>query len=91
MGRKPVRQSNPLQTRVELSLVEFPANDPERARRFWEGLLGVPFAEREEGASTRITFSRHDLDALLRAPPRPQLARVAPEEGSSGMCLRGRA
>src|SRR5438552_18570957 len=34
---------------VELSLVEFPADDPERARRFWEGLLGVPFAERDEG------------------------------------------
>ena len=34
---------------VELSLVEFPADDPERARRFWEGLLDVPFAEREEG------------------------------------------
>jgi predicted enzyme related to lactoylglutathione lyase len=34
---------------VELSLVEFPADDPERARRFWEGLLGVPFPEREEG------------------------------------------
>lgn len=34
---------------VELSLVEFPADDPERARRFWEGLLEVSFAEREEG------------------------------------------
>jgi predicted enzyme related to lactoylglutathione lyase len=34
---------------VELSLVEFPADDPERARRFWEGFVGVPFAEREEG------------------------------------------
>jgi predicted enzyme related to lactoylglutathione lyase len=34
---------------VELSLVEFPADDPERARRFWEGLVGVPFAERKEG------------------------------------------
>jgi predicted enzyme related to lactoylglutathione lyase len=34
---------------VELSLVEFPADDPERARRFWEGLLGVPFVERKEG------------------------------------------
>ena len=34
---------------VELSLVEFPADDPERARRFGEGLLEVPFAEREEG------------------------------------------
>jgi len=34
---------------AELSLVEFPADDPERARRFWEGLLRVPLAERAEG------------------------------------------
>jgi predicted enzyme related to lactoylglutathione lyase len=34
---------------VELSLVEFPADDPERARRFWEGLVGAPFAERKAG------------------------------------------
>ena len=33
---------------AELCLVEFPADDPERARRFWEGLVGVPFAEREK-------------------------------------------
>jgi predicted enzyme related to lactoylglutathione lyase len=34
---------------AELSLVEFPADDPERARRFWEGLSGVSFAERGAG------------------------------------------
>lgn len=34
---------------AELSLVEFPADDPERARLFWEGLLGVPLTERESG------------------------------------------
>ena len=33
---------------AKLALVEFPADDPDRARRFWEGLLGIPFAEREE-------------------------------------------
>ena len=32
---------------AELSLVEFPADDLERARRFWEGLLGASLAERE--------------------------------------------
>lgn len=33
------------------SLVEFPADDPERARRFWAGLLGEELAPRtgEEG------------------------------------------
>jgi len=34
------------------SLIEFPADDPERARRFWAGLLGVELEARreEEGA-----------------------------------------
>ncbi len=30
------------------SLVEFPADDPARARRFWSGLLGVDLDERSE-------------------------------------------
>jgi predicted enzyme related to lactoylglutathione lyase len=29
-----------------LSLIEFPADDPERALRFWRGLLGVPLGQR---------------------------------------------
>jgi len=32
-----------------LSLVEFPADDVERARRFWEGLLAVQLEGRAEG------------------------------------------
>jgi predicted enzyme related to lactoylglutathione lyase len=34
------------------ALVEFPADDPERARRFWEGLLGLDLRERtpEQGS-----------------------------------------
>ena len=32
-----------------LSLIEFPADDPERARRFWAGLLGVKLQPRAEG------------------------------------------
>jgi predicted enzyme related to lactoylglutathione lyase len=31
------------------SLIEFPADDPERARRFWSGLLGTPLEPRTEG------------------------------------------
>jgi predicted enzyme related to lactoylglutathione lyase len=31
-----------------LSLVEFPADDPERARRFWSGLLGIELRSRSE-------------------------------------------
>jgi predicted enzyme related to lactoylglutathione lyase len=29
------------------ALIEFPADDPERARRFWTGLLGVELAPRD--------------------------------------------
>lgn len=32
-----------------LSLVEFPADDPERALRFWSGLLGVELEPRAAG------------------------------------------
>jgi predicted enzyme related to lactoylglutathione lyase len=32
-----------------LSLVEFPADDVERARRFWEGLLAIHLDARSEG------------------------------------------
>ncbi len=41
----------------ELSLIEFPADDPGRARRFWAELLGVPLDARRdedgEGWQTR--------------------------------------
>lgn len=33
---------------ARLSLVEFPADDTERARRFWSGLLGAELAERSD-------------------------------------------
>jgi predicted enzyme related to lactoylglutathione lyase len=31
------------------ALIEFPADDPERARRFWGGLLGAELAPRDAG------------------------------------------
>jgi predicted enzyme related to lactoylglutathione lyase len=31
-----------------LGLIEFPADDPARARRFWSGLLGVELVERAQ-------------------------------------------
>jgi predicted enzyme related to lactoylglutathione lyase len=34
---------------VRPSLIEFPADDPERALRFWRGVLGVPVEPRVEG------------------------------------------
>ncbi len=36
-------------TESPLSLVEFPADDPERARRFWAQLLGVEIEARRDG------------------------------------------
>lgn len=35
--------------RSVLSLLEFPADDPERARRFWSELLGLALEARVEG------------------------------------------
>ena len=32
-----------------LSLIEFPADDAQRARRFWSGVLGVELAQRADG------------------------------------------
>jgi predicted enzyme related to lactoylglutathione lyase len=34
--------------RARPSLIEFPADDPERARRFWSELLGVELQDRRE-------------------------------------------
>jgi predicted enzyme related to lactoylglutathione lyase len=45
------------------ALVEFPADDPDRARRFWEGLLGLNLHERtgEQGEG----WQAGDEDAAL--------------------------
>jgi predicted enzyme related to lactoylglutathione lyase len=34
------------------ALIEFPADDPERALRFWRELLGIDLAERRAGEGT---------------------------------------
>ena len=34
---------------MPLALIEFPADDPDRARRFWSGLLGVELEPRGDG------------------------------------------
>lgn len=34
---------------THLALIEFPADDPARARRFWSGLLDVELHERRDG------------------------------------------
>jgi predicted enzyme related to lactoylglutathione lyase len=34
---------------MPIALIEFPADDPDRARRFWTGLLGTELEPRGEG------------------------------------------
>ena len=53
-------------------LVEFPADDPERALRFWSGLLGQPLEERGdgegEGWQTRAGATAVGVHARGRGP-----------------------
>jgi predicted enzyme related to lactoylglutathione lyase len=55
-----------------VSLVEFPADDPERARRFWSALLGTELEPREasEGAGwqTRARAPAVGIHARGRGP-----------------------
>lgn len=55
-----------------LSLVEFPADDPERARRFWARFLGVELEARQdgegEGWQTRSEVPAVGIHARGRGP-----------------------
>ena len=55
---------------ARLSLIEFPADDPERARRFWAALLGDPLEPRHdgEGWQTRSATLPVGLHARGRGP-----------------------
>src|SRR4051812_36026194 len=48
LGRRAVPAGGGSSTAMSLDLVEFPADDLARARRFWETLLDVCFDERRE-------------------------------------------
>lgn len=58
--------------RVPLSLIEFPADDADRARRFWTELLGVELQARDasdgEGWETRSEDPGLGLHARGRGP-----------------------
>ena len=58
--------------RAQVSLVEFPADDPERAQRFWEGLLEEPLEDRTEregtGHQTRGAVPAVGVHARGRGP-----------------------
>ena len=53
-----------------LRLIEFPADDLERARRFWEGLLGAALDERhdDEGRGLQTRTRGVELGVHLRGP-----------------------
>lgn len=53
-----------------LALVEFPADDPERARRFWEGVLGVALEGRRqsEGRGWQTRSGGANLGVHERGP-----------------------
>ncbi len=57
---------------VRPSLIEFPADDPERARRFWSGVLGVGLEARREregeGWQTRGQATDVGVHARGRGP-----------------------
>jgi predicted enzyme related to lactoylglutathione lyase len=58
--------------KTPLALIEFPADDAERARRFWTGLLGVALEPRTaaegEGWQTRSTGPAVGVHARGRGP-----------------------
>jgi predicted enzyme related to lactoylglutathione lyase len=58
--------------RSPLSLIEFPADDPERARRFWTELLGLELEARQgsqgEGWQTRGATPAVGVHARGRGP-----------------------
>src|SRR6266498_4180369 len=53
-----------------LQLIEFPADDLERARRFWEGLLGAALDERhgDEGRGLQTRTGGVELGVHQRGP-----------------------
>jgi predicted enzyme related to lactoylglutathione lyase len=57
---------------LSLSLIEFPADDPQRARRFWAGLLAAELEAREgsegEGWQTRPGIPAVGVHARGRGP-----------------------
>jgi predicted enzyme related to lactoylglutathione lyase len=51
-----------------LSLIEFPADDAERARRFWAELLGVELEARQEGEGWQTHSGAPEVGVHARGP-----------------------
>ena len=52
--------------RLSLALVEFPADEPERALRFWGALLGAPL-ERSSGGVLKVEAGSIRPHGAIRA------------------------
>jgi predicted enzyme related to lactoylglutathione lyase len=63
-------------------LIEFPADDPDRARRFWHGVLGVTLAPRPAAAGSGWQTDSDGLPYFTVANLATTLERV-PELGGS--------
>src|SRR4051794_41880870 len=79
---------------ARLSLIEFPADDPERARRFWEGLLDYRLEERvKREGSGRQTRGAGPAVGIHARGPGPGDTASLPYFAAAGMALaleRGR-
>ena len=76
--------------RRRLSLIEFPADDPDRARRFWSELLGAPL-EARSGGEGEGWQSREPAPAVGRSPDPAPAVRQSPEPAPAvGVHVRGR-
>jgi predicted enzyme related to lactoylglutathione lyase len=68
----PVPLPSPVMKRVPAVLIELPADDPERARRFWTELLGVELGDRQgsegEGWQTHSGAPAIGVHARGRGP-----------------------
>lgn len=51
------------------ALIEFPADDLERSRRFWEGVLGLRLEDRKQGEGTGVQAREH-AEAFVGLHPR---------------------
>jgi hypothetical protein len=59
---------------ARLSLIEFPADDPERARRFWTALLGDPLEQTRRGGLANTNHSWPSRSSPFSALPGPRAA-----------------
>ena len=67
---------------MPVPLIEFPADDPDRARRFWHGVLGAKLAPRPTEAASGFEIEDDGLRlGVHERGPGPTIGSVAAEVG----------